>query len=677
MPPSTQVISALPPAQTKLGTVKDIAQESLVNGLLGNVSTPLMGIMSNTVSALTAPLDSSFRVLTSVFNKPEDRTSAMEAAASWMGLLEGTLKAAKYVGARTANRFSSTTESPTDTLSRLGIVSDITKSSKLSTQNRSFTAEKLGLNPDTITGRLADGFGAVTNTPGTILNEIDTFYKVINADRALSEKAVRMVSSGQAPDVATARKIALSDKIHRQGVAENADYYTFMNKTSMGSLAWLTDKSVEKIPGLWFIMPFKRAIAATLEQTIERSPARFLSPDLNRQFFSSDPAERATAQSRLMTGMALMTALYPVLRDNVNLDVPKKDGNWPSPADKAMFEDAYGPENSLVFNSKLYGKVAIPLDNIGPLGSMVKMIKGYERWWMNRNQGRLWDPDDLAEEETMTREAMQFVEPMVKGLYDNFWGKQIIEFADILNQSVSKQDPEQLIRYLERTGVKMLPGLTGSGYMQMIARMDDPYKKKTDEFGDVFKATFPKTIDQVSHSYAWDGTKIVASHLHNPANFDILTDVYKKEDPTRDFLLSLNVRVPAAASYVEAPPINDLGISGARVKLTDEEWAEFHRITNEGVPASQTKNGRAIPSLRTGIDMIRNNKAFHEKFTKEEMSYIVQKTIPQYREMYKAHMLRPGTDLHERFMKATQAKMELAAETRKQKLAEQKQGVQQ
>lgn len=652
-------LTSVAPTQTKLGKFSDIAKESYVNSLLGNPSTPLVGITSNTVSALTAPIDTSFKVLTSVFNKPEERTTATEAFASWMGLADGVLKASQFTATRAANIFSNSTETVEDTMTRLGLPGEkLTKSNKIGLEQRSFTAEKLGLNPDSLTGKLADGFGAFQNTPGTVLNNIDVFYKIINANRALAERATRAVSLGQHPDFNTARQAILADDISSEAIAKNADYYTFMNKTSMGSLSWLTDKSVEKIPGFGFIIPFKRAVAATLEQTLERTPLRFMSPDLNRQFFSADPEVRATAQARFLTGTALMTSVGLLVKDHVNLEVPKKDGNWPSPADRALFESKFGPENSLVIDSDLYGKVAIPLDNIGPLGSMLKLIKGYETWWNNRNKGRLWDADDLDDEQAMLREASEFIEPVMQSLYDNYWGKQVIEFSGVLDQAISKKDPDRLLRFLERMGVKMIPGLVGSGYTQMVARVEDPYKKRIDETGDIFNATFKNTVGKVSNSYTWDGKPILASSYHNVGNHQLLTDVYKTEDPTRDFLLDLGVRIAAPAAYVESPPIGKTGVPGVKIKLTDEEWAQFHEYTLNGVPRHETANGTVIPPLRTVIDMHRNSTKFLEKTTKEEQAYLVQKAIPQIREAYKAHMMRPGTDLHKRYTEALKAKAE-------------------
>jgi hypothetical protein len=263
----------------------------------------------------------------------------------------------------------------------------------------------------------------------------------------------------------------------------------------------------------------------------------------------------------------------------------------------------------------------------------------------------------------MIREATEFVEPIMQMMYDNYWGKQIIEFSGLVDSAVSKQDPDRLLRYLERMGVKAMPMNAGSGWVQMVTQISDPYKKKFDEVGDITKATFKNTSELVSNKYTWDSHKILASSYTNLGNHQMHADIWKTDDPTRDYLLKLGVRFDDPADYVESKPYPN-GIPGAKVKLTDDEWDQFHTSLREGVPE------KGMPSMRTQIEAMINAPGFKTDFTTEEQGFMIQKAIPRIRELHRTNLLSDQSDLSERFGMAVREKTKAVEQARAQGLQE-------
>jgi hypothetical protein len=642
----------------------DFAHESMINGMLANPSTPLLSVTTNTMAALMSGMDTSARVLTSAFNDPKQRTSISEAIGGWMGLISGIGDSIRYTSRRITAAATFKDETSSDTLKRLGINSSLTNANKIDLRQRTLGAVPLSLDPDSVMGKITDFLGSVQNAPGTLLNEIDVNFKIAQASRVLNERAVRAVKNGEYPDVAQARA-ALADERHIQTLqSDEADYYTYMNKASMPSLSWVTDKSVEKIPMLRFVMPFKRAIAASLEQTIERSPIRFLSPELNRQFFNPDPEIRAAAQARFLTGAALTTTLGFTLKDHVNGIVPSDPSGRLNPKDIDRWEKIHGPQNSLIIDDPAYGKVAFQLDHMGVPGQYLKMIARIRQWNSNLDRDKLYKPDDPDVNAKLIKEYSAMLSPVVSVLYDQYWAKNIVEFSGMIEDVTRTGNSQALIRYMERMGTKMIPLNVGGGWTKAVAKIDDPHKHVYDKFGDEFKATFDATSEFVRYGYDWEGAKMWSDRFVGPGSTQVKIDEMRRDDPTAKYLDEINAHIREPEDVIRAPQYPN-GYPGPVIKFTDDEWAAFNKLSLEGDPSA------GVPGIRSVIDSMRNNPTMRTKLTKAEQAHIVERTYSDMQQKYKDYMLKLSPDLLKRYTERIEAGAEAIITNRNKRLGEQ------
>lgn len=630
----------------KKNKISDMAFEIGINNMLFQPHTPFINTTSNAVTSVMSLQDTFWRTFTSAFNPPEAKTYAREFVAEANGWAHGIIQGMKYTSDRLRSYLPGQQASPAETLEKLNLPTGLESTNRLELNKRTISSEGLGLNEDTIQGKVADTMGSFINLPGSVLNNTDMMFKIQQAERMKFGWAAHKVADGTYADMDTAFKNLQNDPdMHRQ-IVNGAEYYTFMSRPQSPAFSWITETAMEKLPGMRWVVPFKRSIANIAEQTIERSPLVLAMPTLAGRLVSKDPAIRATAQARLLTGISTMSVLGYALNDHLVGSAPQDMKT------RDVWERVNGRENTLQFKNSPLGDVALELDTMGVYGQYLKMIAGYKQWAANYGQ-KMYNPNNPE----MLQEFGQFLGPTVNVLYDSYWGKNITEFSGVVTKAIEQNDPTQLVRWLSRMGVRTIP-LVGSGMARQIVQADQPYRKDHQDLIDLFRERSLEANQNIRNQYSWDGDLILYSKFrgagdpmfnHNPYNFE--------KDKMEQGFLEWGVTFSEPNDYYQTPPI-DTGLSGVsnppgpRIDYNPEEWQSFNEWHKNGVFVK----GVYVQPIREAIHKNLLTKSGFRGLHPERKAQAVQEFISKYRRVMHSAMLEKFPDLKARVIKAYKAR---------------------
>lgn len=629
--------------QAERAGIMDVSFEIAVNNMLAQPHTLILNASSNAFQAAGSMVDNAFRTITSAFNAPESRTRVSEVFYGTYGYFDSFMSSFKFIGDQLYHPFAKSTE---QSLADAGLMPELGRTSRIEGEPRMryVSSEGMGMDPSTLTGKLADGLGAIVNAPGSMLYGMDIIFKNGQVNQLLFGRAARMVANGKAPDMATARTALLQDENFRKEAVHLAEKNTFMNRAEMPSLAWVTDHRYDMLPGFRWVVPFKRSIASILEQTFERSPLVLMSPTLSKKLISANADERATAQARLLTGMTMMAGLSYAFRDNLTGVAPL------TPKDRAMWEEVNIRENSIVFrdNALFNGQhVAIELDNLGVYGQFLKALARYDQWVSNMPEHKLYERGSGDEITDLQKEFIQMVDPVVSMLYDQYWAKNVTEFASKVTDWVKNDDPSAMLGWLSRMGVKMVP-VYGAGWVKYHAQMDDPFKHKSSELWHYFAEQSNEWSEKVPYSYSWDGRKILASRFKGDGRHQFAYNEYNPNDPLQKFMSKIGVKFNEPNDFVEVPPIIMDGqqvVPGQPVKLTPEEWTQFNEYRYTGIPG-------LMPPVRDVVKEFIDMDFFKLNLLPYQQAVLISGRVNDYNRQVMDFMNQEGTDLNRRYMRA-------------------------
>lgn len=610
--------------------MSNVGYEIAVNGMLASPHTTLLNLASNTFTALAAPIDTSYKVLTSRFSAPEHRTSVKAALASAQGMAYGMVQGIKYLSGRVKSHVPGQAETAGATLKKLNLSSGLDATNRLELQNQTVSSTGLGLDPKSIPGKISDTLGAVINVPGTVLNGSDMMFKIMHAERVRYEWAADMVSSGGARNMNAALQKLIDDPALNKEVVSQAEFYTYMGRPNSPVLSWVTDTAMDKLPGLRWVIPFKRSIANILEQTIERSPLVIFNPTLAKRLGSKDPAIRNTAQARLLTGVTLTATLGLAFQDNITGVAPK------TAKEADLWRNVNGPEDSIVFKNSTMGDMTIKMDSLGVYGQFLKIISRYQQWNSNMDREMLFKQPGRDQTHEVLKQFGKFVAPITDTLADSFWGSNVMEFSGIMTKAIEQNDPIQLMRWLEGMGVKLIP-VKGSGAARWVAQLSDPYSHKAQDFGDKLRMQSAELSKTIRYNWSWDGKKMLSAKFKGAGSRQFARYEYNPNTPMETQISDLGVSIPENTDYVVTPsypgPQQGMSFPGTKVYMSDEEWDTINQWHDTGVPDTD------IPGIREYLKLSTFDSSGFKSLTKDFKRKAIEVRISEYRQMLRAHFL--------------------------------------
>lgn len=281
-----------------LGRTNDAVTELWINGLLSGPKTHIVNMSSNSLTALMQIPERAIAGAGRSIAKQFGAGDGVELGESG-AILYGTLAGMKD-GFRAFARTMKTGE-PSDIISKIEHV-----------DRRAFTADNLGVDPESVTGKGLDLFGEYyVRMPGRALAAEDEFFKAIGYRQELHAQAFRQASrEGLKGELFRERVASLvndpTEEIHL--AAEHAARYNTFTETLRGD-NWMESigqagQKIASTPLGRYVIPFIRTPTRIAEYTLERTP---LAPTLKtfRDDVAAGGARRDLALARMGMGSSI------------------------------------------------------------------------------------------------------------------------------------------------------------------------------------------------------------------------------------------------------------------------------------------------------------------------------------------------------------------------------------
>lgn len=579
----------------------DIAFEMHVNNLLSAPSTQVLNMASTATQPILGLMDTFNKALLTTFSKPENKTYYSEVVGQAYGTMHGIMKALQFAGKTVEAKAKGQFSGAESIASSLGISPGVTTSARLEHTNRALSSAGLELDPNSATGRIADAIGSIVNVPVNALNVSDISFKVIMDDAAKHQWAMRQYVEGKFGSFKEAYAAALHDpNVAKMGVAA-AEYGTFTGRPNIPVLSWITDTAAEKLPGMRWVIPFKRTIANLAEQSIERSPLVFASGTLGKRLVSKDPHERATAQARLLTGMAMLTTLSYTLGDYITGDAPRG----------AAAREQWQKINGMPFSLQMGPEYkAVRLDTLGVMGQLLKSVGMFRQQLDSMTEeelGILQDPEALSNfvKESNANDLVKwvgtFAEPITEMMTDVFWMESLVGLFNAYDRSQKQENYLPLYQYIENIAARTMP-ISGSTVWERVLAGDDKVARQWTQVGDSFRMQIPELRKLVWTRYDTLGHEMIHNRFRGPGQTDPMAP-YNPNHPIYKMMESLDIEPSNRSKFINLPNHGD--IAGSQLKLTQEEWDRMHQYIREGIWVDQLdfrgqpikENGKPVRKL--------------------------------------------------------------------------------
>ena len=570
--------------QAKRASTADIGHEMMISGMLSGPQTHIFNLTDNTIKSITAPLETATKAMVSILRQPKDKTYLRESVYQAYGLFHGYAQALRFAGMRAKQTIPGIpSESIGASLQRVGLSEDLAKTSKISSRERNITGEKILGTGEGLLSKVVDGVGAVVNVPGTMLNSVDMAGKIAHYNRIQFGQAAHLVAEGKAKNFHDAWNMIQNDPNVDKLAVQQAIEWTYQGEPS-SYIKWILSPEADKTPFLRWVVPFRRAIANIYEHTLERSPLILTSPTLTKKLFSPDPAVADTARAKLLFGMTALTSMAMLLNDHMTGPLPGGEGLAeglaggisPKGRDASnMWERAYGKASSL----RLFGRTWETRE-MGVYGNFLELIGAFNQWNANIFTPPPFKNDYRNLTEQYMADFMSFVTPVMEVLYDDHWGKNLVEFMASVSEAVNEGDPSKVVRFLERNLVKAIP-IVGSGPMLDYAKSQDPYAKRKIEAGHEFFAQIPSLRKRIPNVYTWDGLPFVEDkyEFSQDSGRSVLDTAYGPKEDLDIIMGNLQVQFDPPQDSVSLQ-----GIDGKRFRkfMNATEWREFNEMRQTG-----------------------------------------------------------------------------------------------
>lgn len=679
-------LQGLPGERYRTTTTSDVLHEIWINNMLSRPSTQILNMFSNATQPFLNISDTAGRALLSTFSKPEDKTYYAEVVGGAYGFMHGIMKALQFQGSMLKSKLPGQFDEAEVLAQKMGISPGILASSKLEHTQRALSSESMNIDPESLVGRVADGIGALVNLPVNALNSADIAYKVITDDMYKHQWAAKQVAQGKFTNARDAYAAALADPNVSKGAVAAAEYATFTNRPEIPFFSWITDTAAEKLPGMRWIIPFKRTIANLAEQSIERSPLALLSGTKRSALFSSNPAERIDAQAKQLTGMAILTTLAYTLGDYITGEPPQ------GAIQREQWQKLHGNPLSLQFGAD---QKSIRLDNLGVMGQLLKSVAMYRQRIdsMSDEELAIWsDPESITNfvKENTMRELMeelsQWTAPIVDMISDVTWAESIVGLYRAYEQSQRNDDYTPVYMYFEDIAARTMP-FFGSGAWHDVLNRRDPtvYEKRNP--GDSFKYQDAWMRENLWKRYDELGHALVPQILRGPgqthpsAPYNPNHYLYKKME-------ELGLEPSARSKYISMPGVQggkggQTIREGSEVKLSRDEWDDLHSIVREGLWVDQ-KDFQGRPIVKDGEPVKRQAIPSYEEFIESKFkAYNLDGATPgiqrmlftRMRDKYNAQLREYMRFGHPTFSLKAQEAMMRDAELAKIEAAESREGI--
>lgn len=408
-------------------------------------------------------------------------------------------------------------------------------------QAAAFSAERFGLEQQSIMGRVADGLGALLRTPGRFLTTSDELFKTIHYRGELKAQAYREARArGAEGDELTQRIAALIEDPTPEMRAQALSAARTGTFTSpLGKTGGAVQSIAANTPGLRYIMPFVRTPTNIMKYVGARTPGlNMLSSNVRAEF-----AAGGARRDMMLAKTTLGGSLYAVAAYLTAQGYIVGGGDKDSAAERLNGEQPY---------SVKAGDTYYSFSRLDPLGMMLGLAAD-----ITDISGHL----DDTETEGLASAAVLAVS---RNLMSKTYLSGVVNLLDAITQQDGK-----LEKFMEGMAGSFVPM---SGLTNTIRKETDPTVKEVWSMMDAVKAKVPGWSKEVPPQVNLFGDDVVYKGGLGPDIASPIATSSVSTEPAANEIARLNIDL-------KHPPRTVGGGNGSPgVELTPQQYYRFTKL---------------------------------------------------------------------------------------------------
>jgi hypothetical protein len=590
------------PADARSNTQKslDMVYEYYVNNLLSRPSTQVKNIVGN---ALPLPI----RVLETVMAVPishlqraighdVDKVTIQEAYTEALGIGQGMVDAFRFLDTRFTSMLDQGVSNE-DILKSMHMPEKLATQAKIERQQRNIQVE----NPDAVPWRTGlNRMGAVINVPGATLSAVDVFFKVINYRASVSKQAMRLAMNESHPNAAS-RTAAFERHLNDAYTGENtnlinkgiadADNKTFTERPP-GKVNQFMAGDGHKIPGVRWLIPFRRTMVNVINYGIERSPFAPVT-SRTRQALAAGGPEQAEAVARMAAGTLVYIGAQHLFDTSLDGAAPRD----------AQARDLWEKDGHKEYSISIAGH-RVSLDIFGPLTPWLKAHADQVR--AVSSIGIVSDDNPASVYDQINSE---YLVSLADAMYSDHWMANFSSFMATLDRAQRDQNPQVLLHFADRFAVGMIPTP-----IQGLTKAMDPEVKDISSPFDRFLARLPELSKRIEPKIDLWGNIMTHDHMIDETIASPITG----QDRVAVELRKIGLHIPVPARERRG------------VTMSPAEYREFMQLSGKGTFGQ--------PPLRDALIDAMTSSLYSSFNTDIGRSMYIQSIINSYRESATAWM---------------------------------------
>lgn len=589
----------------------ELAFESYINNALGGISTQTLNVNANLFTAgMRVPESYMAAGLSKLYRDPALRRSYQASTAEAIGLYKGAINGFRYIKHRMVNLKTPRDEKvdPESTLRSLDLPTRLLNNNKLESTQRMWKAQTWEL--EGTLGFVADVFGGAVNLPGNLLNQADTFFKVMNYQattyRELTQNGLNEGLEGaDLGNYVQTNYTNMPEDVKLKAMQE-AEYQTFTDAPENKVQQLVLSKEFNDSPLLKWVIPFRRTVVNVVKYGVQRTPVVGLMGRLGRD---NEPGSLAVDMARQISGGLVMATGMYALKDNLHGLAPTNRQL------RQVWEDDGFQEFTLQI-----GDTYFKLDQMGGFGEILKAVAMLKD--DNSNTSFSKDVGIATADDPIVKTFMDYSHPFVNTMTNSHWVKNLSDFLDSLMTFAKYKDPKSLMYWFERTGVTAIPLLGNRSVTKEVVHRMNPEVQEYLNFGDYAKANIPLLANlqnSTATKFSMYGDPImyrdfIGEGWINPV-IDPLDDQGKISTVLQDLRVELSPLRKKANVSLHAG-------ESASLEYTPEEWEALNVVAGKGLGNQ--------PTLKDVLTKMIDSPRF-AKLTEYRRKLIIEEKIGAYR----------------------------------------------
>lgn len=450
----------------KAGRGYSISRDTVIHTMqaayLSGMKTQITNIIGNSFTSLNSLGERAIaRGLTKygIGLKGKRGVEAGEVSAQFNGMYEGL-----FEGLRLLKQSWKTGDTMFDDLSKLDV-------------SPSFSAQKVGVDDNSLLGKGLNAWGQIINIPGRSLGATDVFFKAVNYRTELSSLATRQAVREGLTGKELEKRVSQLYKEPTSELMQQAkrvsEVNTFTN--DLGKFASKIEGIRNEFPAAKIVIPFYKTLANLTKYELERFPVTSIMFKNQREAIAAGGEEAALALAKM--GMGSIHGLLAMGLYNAGLLTdsgpnPKTDYK----AYQTKLASGWRPHSIKV------GDSYVDITKIDPIGPVIKLWST-----MFELSEYVTEPDQA---DTLSDMFGVVISTTAQALTNSTWAEESVKFFDAV------RDPKLIQKYVSDKTASIVPSA-----VRQANNIWDPYVRDAQTLLDKFRKSIPGLSDDLPIKY--------------------------------------------------------------------------------------------------------------------------------------------------------------------------------